>query len=97
MTGRMEINGKLPAWARAIAYLGVPSAIALFLVHFITQQVAGDVRALQQAVQSSGAAVTRVLTYQMDHSDDIDGLTRVLLRICVNTAETDSQREACLR
>ena len=98
MTSRMEeMNGKLPAWARAIAYLGVPSAIALFLVYFITQQVSGDVRDLQQAVQAEVAAVARVLSYQMDHSDDIDGMTRVLTRICVNTAETDSQRDECLR
>lgn len=43
-----ELNGDSPIWLRAVYRLGIPAAICLFLLWFVTQAVAKDVHQLVQ-------------------------------------------------
>ncbi len=76
----------LPTWVRVLLRLGVTASIAVFLVYFVTQTVAIDVRATREDVK-----VTRELL--LEHMTE----QRFLLRaICINVAQNDAQRANCI-
>jgi hypothetical protein len=84
-------NSNGPWYTRFIAQVGIPSAIALYLVYFLTSQLLGAVETHAQESRTSIA----------QHSASSDELLRQILsvsrQICLNTAETDSARSGCLR
>jgi len=72
----MMIDG----WGKLISFVGVPSAIALYLVWTVTSQVQADIRLIKEQVSAhvimnSSAQQTNVQIYLL------------LQRICVNTAK----------
>ena len=77
-----EPNGDTPIWARILYRYGVPAGIALFLTYFLTQNVSRDV--------ASVAMSQRIM--QAEHQE----LRFFLRAICINTAETEWQRAACV-
>lgn len=72
----MMIDG----WGKLISFVGVPSAIALYLVWTVTSQVQADIRLIKEQVSAhvitnSSAQQTNVQIYLL------------LQRICVNTSK----------
>ena len=77
-------------YTRFISRVGVPSAIALWLIYFLTSQLLG-------AVQSHALESRQLIQAHSVSSDSL--LQQILLvsrQICLNTAETDSDRSGCL-
>lgn len=73
-------NG-LPWWVKAAYMLGVPAAIALFLLWFVTTSVAGEIKGLRDDTRQHMRDQARQLQY--------------LRAICLNTAPTDLARAQC--
>lgn len=77
-----EPNGATPMWVRLIYRYGVPAGIALFLTYFLTQNVTKDMARVASSVEQM----------QGEHQE----LRFFLRAICLNTADTESQRAACV-
>jgi hypothetical protein len=83
-------NGSLPQWAAVVWRIGVPSAIALFLVYRLTATL--DTRL--ELLQARQADMHEQLREHMANSAIAIHLAR---RLCINTAKTDEQVRECLR
>lgn len=91
-------GGGLPPWvttlvttAKIVAFIGVPSVIALFLVY----QNANWLPKLQAAevqTESEVESNRKLLDQQIVKQDEI---YRLLQRICSNTAKTSDDRQRC--
>ena len=77
-----EPNGITPLWVRLLYRYGVPAGIALFLTYFLTQNVTRDMAAMRGDVSQM----------RSEHQE----LRFFLRAICINTAETEWQRAACV-
>ena len=74
-----------PPWMRFIASVGVPSALAIGLVWWMTQ-------IQHQAILDAQAAIA---THSADTERQIDQLLDVSRQICTLLAETDDERRGC--
>jgi hypothetical protein len=107
-TDSVNVNGNgngnplagLPPWARFVAVVGVPSAIAVYLIWVTTSSLSMRVemindRLSQHAEVTSGASARLNEFVQADEQ-----YSRVVLelmqRICLNTASNETERSACL-
>lgn len=77
----------MDTWGKLVSFVGVPSAIALYLVYTVTSQVQADLRLVKEQVTAhvilnSSAQQTNVQIYLL------------LQRICVNTSKP-SMAEGC--
>jgi hypothetical protein len=84
------MNG-LPAWARFVWRIGIPGAIALFLVW----QGASQLPQLVRQYEALRAQVAQIADVQSQHQRDSEATFRMLQRICSNTAKTDEERNRC--
>lgn len=77
-----------PWYVKAISYFGVPAAIALYLVWYITTAVPTKA----ETMVLSDLLRTHVSSTQVDLAD----IKRILMVTCVNAAATDVKRRECL-
>lgn len=94
----------LPAWSRFVGVIGIPSAVALFLVWRLDgRQTELDSRQATQlaSLSSQVASQTLILSTVQRASDDAIAeqrrLTSLMRQVCLNTARTDAQRLECGR
>lgn len=83
----------LPTWARVLGLLGVPSAIAVYLVYSLANFATVGVSDLNRKMDAHAAVMVNHDVAAMRSSE---AMTRILLRICVNTAKTDPDRQRCV-
>ena len=81
----------LPWWVRAIALVGVPSAIAFFLV-WIGAQDMPQLRLCCEATRQDVLYNRKVIEQWTAKQD---ALFRLQQRICANTAKTEVERTRC--
>jgi hypothetical protein len=82
---RALLGTAAPWWLDAIYRIGVPAALALFLVWFLTQKVSGQLDTVTSALQ------THATVQERERSE----MKFYLRAICVNVAADDRQRAAC--
>lgn len=87
MMGRADTDNT-PWYVRAISYFGVPAAIALYLVYYLTTAMPTKAEVLMLGDELR----VHVSSTQSDLSD----IKRILLVTCVNAAATDAKRMQCL-
>lgn len=94
----MNVNGNgngvthlLPIWMRAIATLGVPSAIAIFLVWVGSNEVPK----IQRQTQVNTEALVQLQEHTRQIQETNAAIYRMLQRLCSNTAKTDDERSRC--
>jgi hypothetical protein len=87
------INGNLalPLWARVIALVGIPGAIAMFLVYAQTQTLP----AIQRELQTLRISYEKALDTQRDLLAKQEEAVRLLQKVCSNTAKSDQERQRC--
>lgn len=91
-------GGGIPAWAKAVAAVGIPGVIALALVWMIGKEIPNIIRmgqtnhALMQQIREAQAEGARMLREQNAQSE---ALYRLQQRICANTAKNDAEQRAC--
>jgi hypothetical protein len=81
----------LPIWSRAVAVVGIPGAIAIFLVWVGAQELPK----IKQQTQLTLEAVNRTNELLAEHARDTSEVARMLQRICSNTARNDEERARC--
>jgi hypothetical protein len=81
---------KVPWWVNAIYKVGVPTAIACYLVWFLTTKVQNNL----EAIQSNVAQHTQDT---MQNSRTNRQILHMLQTICINEAQNASERNECLK
>lgn len=81
----------LPLWIRAVAVVGIPGAIAIFL----TWVGANEVPRIKTQVQATYDEVLRNREIIREHTEQSAAMYRMLQRICSNTAKSDDERQRC--
>lgn len=82
------LNGSAPWYVKAISYVGVPAAIAFYLIYYLTTTMPTKADMLSIGDQLK----THVSSTQTDLSD----IKRILVTTCVNAGHTDAERERCV-
>ena len=90
-----HLNGdlirSLPVWGRVLALIGIPGAIAVFLVW----QGASELPRLTRQQAELTAELTRLQSQLQQAQVTIGQQRRLLQRICINTSKSDEERERC--
>jgi len=81
----------LPQWARVIAMVGIPGAIALFLV-WVGSQSLPEIKTELIAYRVEAERVRTTMQTQATQEEQI---YRILQRICSEVAKTDEGRARC--
>lgn len=95
----------LPQWARVVALVGIPGTIALYLVYSLASFATTGVAQLHQQMEVHAAVMLQhdaqsaksVETLRQETFRTTEALQRVLMGICLNTAETNEDRQRCVR
>lgn len=90
--GGARNGGSLPAWAHAIATIGIPGAIALFLVYVGSQTLP----TLRRELVAIRISYEKIAQGQEDVIAREGEILRRLQRVCVNLAHDDQERAKCL-
>lgn len=81
----------LPVWLKAIVTLGVPGAIAIFLVWVGSQELPR----LNRQTLLTHEELVRVKDHTREVMEQLQANYRMLQRLCSNTAKTDDERARC--
>lgn len=81
----------VPPWVRAIAVVGIPGTIAIFLVYLLATQLP-KIEERQAAIEKQLDLERQTLDKEIARTDQV---YRQLQRICSNTAKTDEDRQRC--
>jgi hypothetical protein len=88
-----------PWYVRAIAFIGVPSAIAVFLVYFLTNlftAITTRLEAIEVAQRSAVQVSSTLLKHLEQDTESMWQLVSINQRTCLNTAKSDADRMACV-
>lgn len=83
--------GGLPLWSRVVAMVGIPGAIAFFLVW----TGANILPKLQAELQAMRLESERARLMYEEKSERIDQAFRLLQRICSSVAKSEEERQRC--
>src|SRR5262245_6820366 len=83
--------GGLPPWAKGIAVIGIPGAIALFLV-WVGSQSLPKLEAELTAMRLESEKNRLVVQQQVTQTEQV---YRILQRICSSLAKSDEERGRC--
>ena len=90
----------LPVWARVVAFIGVPSAISIFLIYVIMETVVGDLATTRRIVEANAQLLQVHTEVTLGNARSLEEntvlLQRYLRMICLNTAKTDADRSNCV-
>lgn len=92
-----EGSDGIPWWVRAVIYMGVPAAIACYLVYILAQTVSASQFQMQSTLNT---LVLSVSAMQSEHGQIKmvnESMLRVLQASCVNSATSEEKRANCLR
>lgn len=81
----------VPAWVKAIALVGIPGAIAIFLVYLLATQLP-QIAERQAAIEKESDLERQTLSDQVAKTEQV---YRLLQRICSNTSKSDEDRQRC--
>jgi hypothetical protein len=99
----MQMSNERPAmnWWTLLERYGVPSAIALFLVWFMTTRIQNDMKDMSLELRGhatiSASTASRLESFTQDSRAESRSMISLLRQVCVNTAKTDEQRRECVR
>lgn len=84
----MRLNGNTPWYVKAISLVGVPAAIAFYLIYYLTTTAPTKA----EMITIGDSLKVHVSSTQSDLTD----IKRILLASCVNAGHTDVERLKCL-
>lgn len=85
------INGGIPIWARIVALIGIPGAIAIFLVGV----GASEIPRLTREVAASRQEMETMQDLLRTHIQQNDETLRLMRWICAGVAKNEPDRRQC--
>jgi hypothetical protein len=86
-------NGSISAWARAIAMVGIPGVIAIFLVYV----GATEIPRIRMMVEENRKYTEFNRELLREHVAQNDELVRIVRWICVGVSKDDHDRRQCFQ
>jgi hypothetical protein len=86
-----ELVVGMPWYVRAIALIGIPGALAVYLVWIGGQELP----AIDRAVVQIASDVVRNREMMREHAEELRRLHQLVQRVCSSTAKTDEERAHC--
>lgn len=86
----------LPWQIKAIGIIGVPSAIALFLVYSMVSGIVPAMLSMQTTMSNIVTAVGNIASDHVQQKAQNEQILKVLRANCVNNAKDAIERERCL-
>ena len=77
-----------PWWVQAIYKVGIPSAIAIFLIWALVTRIDVEILEIRENLRLHAVDSSYIIK-------NTNNLQQILQRICVNTSETNEERSAC--
>lgn len=74
---------------------GIPAAIAVFLVYTLKVEIAQGVSEIRAGLLIHATQSVEAVKASETLQNRVDDMTQILQSICVNTAETQIERNAC--
>ncbi len=84
----MRLNGDTPWYVKAISYVGVPAAIAFYLIYWLTISMPTKAEVMVLGDQ--------LRVHVSSTSSDLMDIKHILIASCVNAGHTDIERMRCL-
>jgi hypothetical protein len=84
-------------WMRFIAFIGVPAAIALFLVYRLDGRSALELAQISAELRAHATVSSAAVATLDEHRDETRTLIALMRQICVNTSKSDQQRRECVQ
>lgn len=86
-----SISVNVPIWARAIAAVGIPGAIAILLVWI----GANTVPTIQRTTETNHTEILALKEMVREQKEQIAALHRMVQRVCSSVAKNDDERQRC--
>lgn len=93
----MVKEAQLPWWVSAIYKVGVPTAIACYLVWILAGKVQTDLEATQNQMTSMQALMASHIATQERNLKVNEDILKAMRKICVNTSDTKADRDECVQ
>lgn len=91
----------LPPWARALIEIvfrhGVSAALALFAVYFLGSVLIQRIDRVEARVEMHAESSNLVADIVRRQEGTTQAIVAVLQQLCINTANDDNERRACVR
>lgn len=94
---RPSFDDGLPWWVKAIFLMGVPSAIACYLVYALVSAVVPGMLGLQEQVSRLAIQVGSVQTDHASQKVQNDRIIAILQASCANAAKDNFERDRCFQ
>jgi hypothetical protein len=79
-----------PWWIQVIYKVGIPSAIAIFLIWALVTRIDVEILEIRENLRLHAVDSSYIIK-------NTNNLQQILQRICVNTSETNEERNACFQ
>jgi hypothetical protein len=86
-----DFASSMPWWVRAVAIIGIPGVLVIYLVWMGAQEVPS----IRRITEQNGAETIRSREMIREQSIQIERTYRMIQRVCSNTAKTDEERLRC--
>lgn len=87
----------MPWWVKAIGFIGVPSAIAIYLVVALVRGIVPALMDGNKLLIEHIGQMNSFVSGQQEIKNQNTDILRVLKTSCANSAKTEMDREKCLR
>jgi hypothetical protein len=92
-----RIDEGMPWQVKALGIVGVPAAIAIYLVWALVSQIAPAILSMNSLLSAHVAQMTTLMGEQTQIKNQNEAIIRILKTSCVNAAKDMVERERCLR
>jgi hypothetical protein len=94
--GKLSEDG-LPWWVNAIYKVGVPTAIACYLVWFLATRIQANMDSYQVSMNNMQKLMETHITEQQEGTRVNKRILEALQMICVNTTDSKNERADCIK
>lgn len=86
-------------WSKAgefVVKIGVPSAIAIYLVYVLTNNLSAEIKDVRDKVDTHTTQAAEMMRQYEQVRIQSDRQLYVMQRICINSAKTQQERNECV-
>ena len=86
----------MPWWVKAIGFVGVPSAIAMYLIYALVANVVPAMFEMQKTMNTLAVQIGTVSTEHQESKRQNEEIIKVLRGTCLNQSKTYEEKSRCL-
>jgi hypothetical protein len=87
----------IPWQVKAIATIGIPAAIAIYLVFILANRIESSVLSVQGELQRHAVDSSYMIKQNDSFINQLNSIKQIMQQTCANTARTSEDRRNCFR